>query len=140
MTIMLLMVVVILGFGVSNALLISVTDRYRYFSVLKAIGVPPFHVGFMIVFEAFLLCLAAGLLGTILGVAVSEIWGKIGLDLSQYTSYNPHFSVDPVIYPRITLAMTLSPQALALLAGAISALWPAMVAGRKRVASGMRDL
>ena len=140
MTIMILMVVIILGFGVSNALLISVMDRYRQFAVLKAIGVRPREVMAMIILEAFVMCLAAGLLGTALGIGGATAWGHVGLDLSRYTSYNPLFSTDSIVYPRITGAMTLTPQALALCAGILSAVWPAAVAGGRRVSRGMRDV
>ncbi len=140
MRIVILMVIVILGFGVSNALLISVMDRYRHFAVLKALGARPGEIASLIMLEAFAMCFAAGVAGTILGVGAAAAWGKIGLDLSRYTSYNPHFSVDPIVHPRVTMGMTLTPQILALCAGLVSALWPAAIAARRRVAGGMRDV
>ncbi|MDX9974238.1 MAG: ABC transporter permease [FCB group bacterium] len=140
MQVVILLVVAILGFGVANALLISVIDRYRYYAILKAIGVRPSEVVTTIVGEAVLMCLAAGILGTLVGCALSLLWGQAGLDLSKYTSHNPHFSVNSVIHPRLTLAMALGPQALALVAAALASLWPAAVAAKRSVSSGMRDL
>lgn len=140
MNLMTLIVVVILGFGVSNALLISVMDRYRHFAILKALGARPGEIVTTIIFEAAVMSLAAGLVGTLLGSAVAAAWGHVGLDLSRYTSSNPHFSVDPVVHPRLTLMMTLVPQALALSAGILSAIWPALIAARRTVSGGMRDV
>jgi len=140
MSIMIALVVLILGFGVANALLISVMDRYRHFAVLKAIGVRPSEVIRIVVFEALLMCLAAGLLGTGLGWAIGTAWGHVGLDLSAYTSSNPHFSVNPIVYPRVTPFMTFAPQALALCAAAGAAIWPAIVAARRPVSHAMRDI
>jgi len=133
------LVVLILGFGLANALLISVMDRYRHFAVLKAIGVRPGEVARVILFEALLMCLAASLLGTGLGAAASLVWGHYGLDLSAYTSSNPHFSVNPVVYPRLTAMMMFAPQALALCAAALAAVWPALVAATRPVSLAMRE-
>ncbi|MDY0189995.1 MAG: ABC transporter permease [Desulfuromonas sp.] len=140
MQIMIALVIIILGFGVANSLLISVMDRYRYYGILKAIGVRPREVIVTVVGEAMVVCVGAGLLGTFLGVLISLVWGEIGLDISHYTSYNPHFSIDAVIYPRLQPIMVFLPQALALLSGVVASVWPAMVAARRQVSSSMREL
>ncbi|SHI52645.1 ABC-type transport system, involved in lipoprotein release, permease component [Malonomonas rubra DSM 5091] len=140
MQVMILLVIAILAFGVANSLLISVMDRYRYFAILKAIGVRPRELVVTVIGEALVLCLGAGLLGTLMGIIVSLAWGEVGLDLSRYTSFNPHFSINPVIYPRLEPVMVLLPQGLALLAGCLAAFWPALVAARRTVSGGMRDL
>ncbi len=140
MQIMTMLVIAILGFGVANALLISVMDRYRYYAILKAIGVRPGEVVMTVVGEAVIMCLGAGLVGTLIGVVCSTVWGNIGLDIGKYTSFNPHFSINSVVYPRLTLGMSLGPQLMALAAGALASVWPAMVAARRSVSSGMRDL
>ncbi|NOQ40882.1 MAG: FtsX-like permease family protein [Desulfuromusa sp.] len=140
MQIMILLVIAILAFGVANSLLISVMDRYRYYGILKAIGVRPREVVITVVGEALVICLGAGLIGTLLGVIISLAWGQIGLDISHYTSFNPHFSINPVIYPRLTPSMVFLPQILALVSGVLASVWPALVAARRQVSSSMRDL
>lgn len=140
MQIMILLVIAILAFGVANSLLISVMDRYRYYGILKAIGVPPRNVVITVIGEAVIICLGAGLIGTALGISASLIWAEIGLDISAYTSYNPHFSINAVIYPRLKPSMVLLPQALALITGVLASLWPAFIAARRQVSSSMRDL
>ncbi|MBN2644343.1 MAG: ABC transporter permease [Desulfuromonadaceae bacterium] len=140
MQIMMGLVVLILGFGVANSLLISVMDRYRSYGILKAIGVRPREVMVTVVGEALILCLGAGLLGTALGVVISLGWGQVGLDISHYTSYNPHFSVDPMIYPRLEPLMVFLPQTLALVSAVVASVWPALVAARRGVSSSMREL
>lgn len=138
MAIMVALVILILAFGVANALLISVMDRYRYFAILKAIGVRPREVFMVIMGEAFFLCLAASLIGTVIGVLATLVWGRMGLDLSAYTSANPHFAVNAVVYPRLAPLMALGPQLLALTAGMTAAVWPALVAGRRPVNQVLR--
>ncbi len=140
MAIMIFLVIIILGFGVANALLISVMDRYRYFAILKAIGVRPREIFLIIMAEAFFMCLAAAIIGTILGSSCTLIWADYGLDLSRYTSANPHFSVNAIVYPRLTPLMAFTPQALALGTGILAAIWPALVAGRRPINQVMRGL
>ena len=140
MLIMVALVVIILGFGVANALLMSVMDRYRSFAVLKAIGVRPREIFIVIMAEAFFMGLLAAVIGTILGSLVTLIWSGFGLDLSHYTSSNPLFSVNSTIYPRLAPVMVLVPQAAALGAGILAAVWPALVAGRRSVNQVMRGL
>lgn len=140
MQIMITLVIIILGFGVANSLLVSVMDRYRYYGILKAIGVRPREVVMTVVGEALVVCVGAGIFGTLLGVLISLAWGEVGLDISHYTSYNPHFSIDAVIYPRLQPTMVFLPQALALLSGVVASVWPAMVAARRQVSNSMREL
>ncbi len=140
MAIMVLLVIIILSFGVANALLISVMDRYRYFAILKAIGVRPREIFIIIMAEAFFMCLVAAIIGTILGSSITLIWADFGLDLSRYTSANPHFSVNSIVYPRLTPLMALAPQILALGSGILAAIWPALVAGRRPINQVMRGL
>lgn len=140
MQVMILLVIAILAFGIANSLLLSVMDRYRYFAILKAIGVRPRELVITVIGESLVISLGAGLLGTLFGVVISLIWGQIGLDLGHYTSFNPHFSMNSVIYPRLVLSMVLLPQGLALLVGVLASFWPALVAARRSVSRGMRDL
>jgi len=140
MQIMIVLVIVILAFGVANSLLIGVMDRYRYYGILKAIGVRPWELVVAVLGEALVLCLGAGLLGTLLGVAISLAWREVGLDLSRYTSYNPLFSINSIIHPRLAPGMVFLPQGLALLSGLLASVWPALVASRRRAGSSMRDL
>jgi len=140
MQIMIALVIAILAFGVANSLLISVMDRYRYYGILKAIGVRPVDVVVTFVGEALVICLGACVFGTLVGVVISLLWGQVGLDISHYTSYNPHFSINPMIYPRLVPSMVFLPQGLALMTGVLASIWPALVAARRRVSSTMRDL
>ncbi len=140
MYIMIALVTGILAFGISNTLLISVMDRYRSFAVLKAVGVQPSGIAAAVFGEAFFMCFFSGILGTILGIVSVLITAEYGIDISRYTSSNPNFTMSSVIFPRLTLGMTMLPQLLALLAGLVSSLWPAYTAVKRNPATGMRDI
>ena len=140
MYIMIALVTAILAFGISNTLLISVMDRYKHFAALKAIGVHHSGIITAVISESFFMCLFAGAIGTITGIAAVLISARTGIDISYYTSKNPNFTMSSVIIPRLTAGMTMLPQLFALLAGVVSSFWPAWNAAMRNPASGMRDI
>lgn len=140
MDIIIYLVVAILGFGIANTLLISVMDRYKQFAILKAIGVKPSEIIVTVISESFYICLASGITGTIIGFIVVLIFSKTGIDLTKYTSHNPHFTINSIIYPRITLYTALIPHTLAIITGLIASIWPAYKVSKEEVVTGMREL
>ncbi len=132
------LVVVIMAAGVSNTVLVSVMDRYREFGVLKALGTTPGEILRLIVAETALLCATAGAVGLALGAAATGIFGRAGIDISRFTSENPHFVLTSVVHPRLTWTMAVAPARAALAAGILVSLWPGLAAARRRAADVMR--
>jgi len=132
------LVVAILGFGIANSLMLSIIDRHKHLAVMKAVGVLPSEIVISVVAEALIMCFSASVIGTILGCAAVLTASSAGIDISEYTSHNPHFSVDSVIYPRLTFAMVFLPQAGAVVSAMIAALWPAFSGAHKKVVEGLR--
>lgn len=60
------------GAGVSNTLLLAVTERTREIGVFRAVGASPRDVFRLVLLEAVLICLAGGGLGLVLALAGSE--------------------------------------------------------------------
>lgn len=135
-----LLALLVLGFGVSNTVFISVSQRTRELGLLKAMGFTPAGVATLVLTEVLLLVLAAGLCGAVLGCAAVQLWGLHGLDLARWTSENPHFVISGIVYPRLTWRGLLLPGAVALCCGLVAALLPARRAGRLSVIEALRGL
>ena len=140
MNVVILLALVILAFGISNTVYISVMERIREFGILRSMGMTPIRIKLIVVTEVLLLIGLAGGLGIGLGCAVSHTFGSVGLDLGRWTSENPHFLASGVIYPRLTLRAILLPGLVALFCALVAAWLPARKAGKIAIVDALRAL
>jgi putative ABC transport system permease protein len=140
MDIVQILALIILAFGVSNTAFISIGERTRELGILKALGVTPAGIRWAVLGEVVCLVMVAGLLGDLAGCGVVEVTAAHGLDLSRWTSENPHFIASGVIFPRLTVRAVLLPVLVAVACGLTAAFLPAFRAGRITVTEALRNL
>lgn len=113
------------GLGMMNTMLMSVFERTREIGVLRALGWRKRRVLFLILGEAFVLCIVGGLLGNALGVAmvqgVSQIPAVGGL---LENAYSPAIFVQSMV--------------IALCLGAAAGVYPAWRAASLQPVEAMR--
>lgn len=103
--------------GVANIMLIVIKERTREFGVRRALGAKPLSIVGMVVAEAFILTLAAGMVGMVMGVLAVE-----GMNIaSQGLGDNDMFA-----NPGIRLLVPLRAIAILAIAGTLAGLLPAL--------------
>lgn len=103
--------------GVSNIMVVTVRERTREFGIRRALGAPPSTIVGMVISEAVVLTLFAGMTGIILGV-----WSLEGIAqfMNQAEMQGAFFR-----NPGVTLQSILTSLGLLLMAGLLAGLIPA---------------
>jgi putative ABC transport system permease protein len=65
------------GIGIMNIMLVSVTERTREIGIRQSIGATPNDIRWQFLTEALLLSLVGGLIGVLMGIAGSWVFGEI---------------------------------------------------------------
>ncbi|UCG78924.1 MAG: ABC transporter permease [Nitrospirota bacterium] len=138
MRIIMILVFGLVGFGISNNFILTTVERFREFGILKAMGVTPRELVFLVFLESFMICIAAAAAGLVVGWALTGIIAQFGIDLSHFTSHNRYFVVSGIIYPRITAAGLYWPAMIAVFTSLVASYLPARIVSRKITAETLR--
>ncbi len=126
----------IVAFGIINTLFMSLYERMFEFGVLRAVGTRPSGVRRLIVCEAGALAVLSIAMGSVLGLGLTLAVSKIGIDYRGIEFAGTTF-VD-LLYPVLDVRQFLIYPAALFLFTLLMGLYPAVVAGRMRVADALR--
>lgn len=109
--VLLVIIMLALGFGIVNTMLMSVLERVKELGMLMAVGMHKRKVFFMIILETMMISLVGGPLGLLAGYATVRYFQQNGLDLSNYAQGLDQFGYASVLRPELSpehyLLMTL---------------------------------
>jgi putative ABC transport system permease protein len=131
----------IIALAVLNSVLMSVLYRKREFGVLRALGLSARQTGFVVLLEGLLLTALAGVVGVVLGLAVT--WGFFadGLDFSFALDGEFDFAgivLDPVIVPEFRVGQLFQSAWSIAIVGVAASIYPAVHAMHLDVAESMK--
>ena len=124
MQIIMLLVFILVGFGISNSFVLTIVERFREFGILKAMGVTPGELIGLIFLESFMVCFAATLMGLGIGWLVTQAFAAVGIDFGGLTSHNRYFLVSGLVRPRTTMASLYWPGILSMIVSVFSSYLP----------------
>jgi ABC-type lipoprotein release transport system permease subunit len=138
MYIFIIIILLALGFGIVNTMLMVVLERMKELGMLMAVGMNRLRVFAMIVLETVMLCLTGGVIGIAMAVVLTALTARTGIDLSFWSEGLNALGFDAVIYPEIGFGQVAVVALLVALTGVIAAIYPARKAVKLRPAEALR--
>lgn len=126
----------IVVFGIINTLFMSLYERMFEFGVLRAVGTRPSGVRKLIVCEAGALAVLSIVMGSILGLVLTFVLAKTGIDYRGIEFAGTGFS--ELLYPVLHASQFFIYPAAVFVFTILVGLYPARAAGRLRVADALR--
>ena len=118
-----------LSFGILNTMLMAVLERTKELGMLGAIGMSKGKIFSMVMLETVFLTLLGGLAGIVLAIAVVLPTLKTGIDLSFFMEDQfEDFGFSSMFYPVLRAQMVIEIVVMVVLAGVLSAIYPAVKA------------
>lgn len=117
------------GIGITNMMLVSVSERYREIGIRKSVGATRLSLRYQFLFESLILCLIAGLIGILVGVIAYQSAIYAGSIVIQ--KFNYEWVLDPIaIFFSLISILTV---------GIVSGLAPALKAEKLEVIDALRS-
>jgi putative ABC transport system permease protein len=130
---------IVVAFGISNAVLMSVMERTREFGIMMSLGTKPGRLIAMILLETAIIAAVGVAIGIAFGIAVNGLLGIHGIDLSHWSQALEFFGTNnPVIYPETRTVIVLLSSVVVFATALASALYPAARAARLRPVEALR--
>jgi len=138
MYIFLIIILLALGFGIVNTMLMVVLERVKEIGMLMAVGMNKMKIFTMIMLETVFLVFSGAMAGIVPGIIVSKINEVHGFELSQYSEGLRALGYSPVIYTRLEPGMVVNVMILVLITGILSSVYPARKALKLNPAESLR--
>ncbi len=138
--IIVIVVMIVVAIGILNTVLMGVLERTREFGILLALGTHHKQIVAMVAWESVFLGIIGSLWGLALGVSLSSYFGKVGIDLSLFTSALNSFYMDAFIYPVIHMGYISVSVALVLFTSILVSIYPAWHAAHLKPVDAIRTI
>jgi ABC-type lipoprotein release transport system permease subunit len=127
-----------LGFGIVNTMLMVVMERVKELGMLMAIGMNRLRVFTMIMLETIFLSLTGGVIGMALAALLVNYFGNAGISLKAFAQGFEAMGYNPMLYPQIGTAFYFSITVLIILTAIVASIYPAIKALKMNPAEALR--
>ncbi len=135
-------ILVMVGLGILNTMLMRVLERRYEFGVCKALGLRPGQLAIMIIGESLALTAISLALGLLLGLSIEHYFATAGLDLRWiFRSGLPATLVfEPILYSRLSLERIGWSVGIVFMIVALISVYPALKAARTEIPDALKVL
>ncbi len=125
MFIFIVIILMALSFGIVNTMLMVIMERVRELGMLMCIGMNRARVFKMIMLETIYLSLTGGVIGVVLGYFISQYFETAGINLYFWKDAFAEMGYSAMVYPVIEWHTMIVVSIMVVIAGVLSALYPA---------------
>jgi putative ABC transport system permease protein len=123
-------IMIALGFGILNTMLMSVLERIKEIGTLLSIGMRQNKIFKMVLLETICLSFISGLIGLLFSIVSVNYFAESGLDLSVVAQGLAKFGLSSYIYPVVDFTTYFMFFIFIIITAVISAIYPALKAIR----------
>jgi ABC-type lipoprotein release transport system permease subunit len=138
MYIFLIIILLALGFGIVNTMLMVVLERVKELGMLMAVGMNKWRVFMMIMYETIMLSLTGGAVGMAVSALLVNYYHEKGINLSSVSKGMESFGFSAWVYPSIDNSFYFGLSFLIILTGIIASIYPARKAIKLNPADAVR--
>lgn len=128
-----------LGFGIINTMLMAILERTRELGMLAAIGMNKQRIFRMILLESVFLSMTGGIAGIVLGAVTTWYFGRTGIDLGIFAEGFEKLGYSPILYPSLALVYYINLTLMVIGTGILASIYPARQALKLRPAEAIRN-
>ncbi|MDP1624060.1 MAG: FtsX-like permease family protein [Bacteroidales bacterium] len=128
-----------LGFGIINTMLMAILERTRELGMLAAIGMNKQKIFSLIMLESVFLSLTGGIIGITMGTALTWYTNLTGINLGTFTEGFEKIGYNPMLYPSLDLFFFINLTLMVIATGILASVYPARRALKLRPAEAIRN-
>jgi len=128
-----------LGFGIINTMLMAILERTRELGMLAAIGMNKQRIFLLIMLESVFLSLTGGIIGIILGTLLTWYTNHTGINLGSLAEGFEKIGYNPMLYPSLDLRFFMNLTIMVILTGILASVYPARRALKLHPAEAIRN-
>lgn len=127
-----------LGFGIINTMLMTILERTRELGMLAAIGMNKRRIFLMIMLESVYLSLTGAIVGMALGYLLTLYTSHTGINLSSFAEGFEKIGYNPIMYPYLDLGFFITLTIMVICIGVLASIYPARKALKLNPAEAVR--
>ena len=138
MNIFSVIMLIIVGIGILNLLLMAVYERTREIGVLGALGLRPRHISTLFVLEGAMMGLVGAAVGVGLGLLINILLGRVGMDFSKFAGMTEYTALlSGRVYPTLGLEKLLQRVLTVVIIATLASFYPAHEAAQREPAEAL---
>jgi ABC-type lipoprotein release transport system permease subunit len=134
----LIIILLALGFGIVNTMLMAVLERIKEFGMLMAVGMSKIRVFKMIMYETIFLSAVGGIVGMLISGLILRRWGKNGISFDSMKEGFERFGYSAEVYPSLEPDFYFVLSFLIILTGILASVYPARKAVKLNPVEALR--